>query len=349
MNTRRFKLGLVVGKFSPLHRGHQWLIEQAAAQCETLLLLSYSSPEFPQCSSATRERWLNALYGEHEVVVLDEHALAERCARCGVPLAPMPTNQADDSTQQHWLGWLLRDVLQRSPDAMFASEAYLVPCATVLSEWLGHTVTPVMGDLHRTAVPIGATAIRQHPSALLAWLPPVVRADVVPRLVMLGGESTGKTTLARALADHLQTVWVAEYGRELWEQQDGELSEADLLKIGLEQVRREDEAAQHASPVLVCDTSPLTTLGYSLWRHGRADARLQALATRRYALAVLCEDDIPFVQDGTRQDAAFRDRQQAWYRDQLSIDGTPWITVSGSVPERISRVMAAWQQLNPAL
>jgi HTH-type transcriptional regulator, transcriptional repressor of NAD biosynthesis genes len=337
----RFRLGLVVGKFSPLHRGHLWLVEQAASRCERVLVLSYSEPELPGCDAQSRRRWLEAAFPAHEVVVVDPAWLAAACAARGVPARTLPANASDDATQQHFLAWLLAQVLQRRPDAMFASEPYLVPCAAVLGRTLGHTVTPVMGDPARTGLPIRASHIRERPSALLHWLPPHVRADLVPRIALLGGESSGKTTLAAALAAQLGTRWVCEYGRELWERKGGALEEQDLLHIAREQVRREAEAAATAAPVLVCDTSPLTTLGYSLWSHGRADPRLQALAERPYALNVLCGDDIAFVQDGTRQGEAFRARQQAWYRAQLPARAGRWVEVRGSVAERTAQVLAA--------
>ncbi|MDF2625684.1 MAG: ATPase [Kosakonia cowanii] len=74
---------------------------------------------------------------------------------------------------------------------------------------------------------------------------------------------------------------------------------------------------------------------------GEAPAALYALAQRHYQLVVLCEDDFPFVQDGTRQDETFRQRQQAWYLEQLTERGVPFIRVSGSVAERIAQVRAA--------
>jgi NadR type nicotinamide-nucleotide adenylyltransferase len=341
MTTPRFRLGLVVGKFSPLHLGHLWLIGQAASSCERVLVLSYSQPEFERCGATARRRWLASSCEGQNVVVIDADWLRAQCARRGMPYRALPPNEADDLTQQDFLAWVLADLLQQQPDAMFASEPYLLPCTQVLSARFGRPVTPVMGDPARQRQPITATLIRQAPQAMLDWLPPVVRADFVPRVVLLGGESTGKTSLAAALARHLDAPWVAEYGRELWDLQGGELSEADLLKIAREQQRRESDAAAQASPVLVCDTSPLTTYGYSLWRHGRADPQLAVLAGRPYDLSVLCGDDIPFVQDGTRQDEDFRRRQQAWYREQLAARGQRWIEARGSLAERVAQVVAA--------
>lgn len=326
-SLKRFRLGLVVGKFAPLHLGHLALIDHAAAQCDRLLLLSYSNPEFPGLGPERRRRWLAAVCPRHEAIVLDG--------------ADAPPNSADDRTHQLYLASLLVHRLQRRPDAMFASEPYVAPCAAVLSAALGHPVTPVLFDPARALVPVSATAIRAHPASMLDWLPAAVRADLVPRVALLGGESTGKTTLAAALAHHWGTVWVAEYGRERWEVQGGELTEPDLLAIAIEQGRREDAAARTAAPVLVCDTSPLTTFGYAHWLHGRADPALADLADRPYTLNVLCGDEIAFHQDGTRLDAAFRARQQAWYREQLAARGMPWIEVRGPLAVRVRATVQA--------
>jgi HTH-type transcriptional repressor of NAD biosynthesis genes len=327
----RFRLGLVVGKFAPLHLGHVALVEHAAARCDRVLVLSYSRPEFAGCGPERRRRWLQESFPFAEVAVLEAREV--------------PPNAADDATHQrflaHWLDTRLAGRLGLRPDALFASEPYVAPCAAVMSQVFGQPVTPVMFDAERRRVPISATRLRADPPAGLQWMPPAVRADFVPRVALLGGESSGKSSLAAALAAAWGGDAVAEYGRERWVARGGQLEEADLLAIAVEQCRREDLAARSACPALACDTSPLTTLGYALWTHGRADPRLVALARRPYALTVLCGDEIPFVQDGTRRDAAFRARQQAWYRQALAEHGVPWVDATGSLAERVAQVTAA--------
>ncbi len=336
----KHRLGLVVGKFAPLHRGHEALIDHASQQCERLLILSYTQPEFDRCGVANRRSWLAQRFPQHESVVIDDDWLAGECRRLGLPARRMPGNGEDDSTQQAFLAWLLDAVLSRKPDAMFCSESYGLPCAVLLTKVLAHPVQAVVVDLHRTRHPISASEIRRAPLRHLGWLSPQVRAAFVPRICLLGGESTGKTTLAAALARHFECAWVAEYGRELWERQSGVLSEADLLAIAREQVRREEEAAAQAHPFLFCDTSPLTTWGYSLWMFGRAVDELTRLARRPYDLFVLCEPDFPFVQDGTRRDEGFQTMQQAWYEARLSERGHEVLRASGPLAQRVHTVMA---------
>jgi HTH-type transcriptional repressor of NAD biosynthesis genes len=336
-----FDLGLVVGKFSPLHLGHEWLIEQAALQCNHSLILSYSNPEFERCNASNRRGWFAARLPRYETLVIDSASLHALCAARGIAVRPIPLNDCGDEEQQNFLAWLLKDVLKRTPDAFFCSEAYGPACASVLSQAFGRRVAALVLDPARTRIPVSAAQIRQNPYGLRRFMAPEVAAAFVRRVVLLGGESSGKTTLAVALAEHYRTIWVHEYGRELWEQQNGIMSEADLLQVGHEQIRREDDALGSANHYLFCDTSPLTTAGYGLWMFGRIQPELAELASREYDAVILCKPDFPFVQDGSRREAAFRDQQYAWYQQQRTTLKCPVLEVAGTVAERVSSV-ARW-------
>ncbi|WP_255351717.1 MULTISPECIES: AAA family ATPase [unclassified Serratia (in: enterobacteria)] len=122
-----------------------------------------------------------------------------------------------------------------------------------------------------------------------------------------------------------------------WEQRNGHLTFDDMLDIAQIQISREMTARPNR--YLVCDTSPLTTLFYSLALFGKAEPELEALACRPYDTVVLCADDFPFQQDGTRQDPSFRQRQQRWYLDQLTARNIPFLHVTGSVTQRLRHIL----------
>jgi len=168
------------------------------------------------------------------------------------------------------------------------------------------------------------------------------------RLALLGGESSGKTTLARALAQSLGTTWVPEYGRQRWEELRITLSVDELVAVARRQIVLEDEAQLRANRWLVCDTTPLTTLQYCLHDHHHAPPALRTLAHRHYDLTVLCQPDFDFVQDGCRRDDDFRAAQHAWTLARLTEMGVVPLVVDGSVAHRVQQVLHHIQQLDAA-
>lgn len=345
--TRRFGVGLVVGKFSPLHRGHELVLETALERCERVLALSYSSPELPGCDVARRTAWLGALFPSIQHLALDEAAVALLRSRlAGLPA--LPSNAAPELEHRVFVARICQLVWGASVDAVFTSERYGDGFAQELTRQLGQPVAHVLVDLQRSQVPVSASAIRDNLELGQRFLSPVVRASFVRRVCVLGGESSGKTTLTRALAARFETSHSDEYGRELWLERGGTLRYDDFSCIARTQLAREQHAAERARIVTFGDTSPLTTLFYCLEQFGRAEPELYALAERGYDLTLLCAPDFAFVQDGTRRDAQFRAKQHAFYERELARRGVAWLPVTGSIEARIATVEKALAQQWPA-
>ena len=341
--SKVFERGLVVGKFSPLHRGHERVIGRAFELCREVVVISYSNPEFPGCEAARREQWLAELFPQARRLVVTPEILRERL---GGPVEDwgIPLNDADDFSHRRFIGRLCLKALGVTVDAVFTSEEYGEGFAEELTRCFARhdsalpAVRHVLVDRERTETPISGTMIRADLEAHRQWLSPAVYRSFIRRICILGGESSGKSTLAEALAARFGTLHVREFGRELWERQQGVLAYEDLLRIGEQQVADEENALRDAHRFLFCDTSPLTTLFYSLHLFGSAHPRLERLADRPYDLVVLCGTDFEFVQDGTRQDSAFRDRQHAWYLAELERRKVPFLLVTGSMQERVEQV-----------
>lgn len=342
----RFRRGLVVGKFAPLHRGHELLIRRALAECDDVVLISYQDPEIPGYPAALRERWLTTRFPTARVLVLTDERL-RRILPQGVAPVRIPPNDAPEIEDRRFCGWVCQQVLGVTVDVVFSSEDYGDGFARELTRYFRErqpdapAVKHVMVDRARQQVPASGTMLRADVHAHRHFLSPRVYASFVRRVCLLGGESTGKTTLAAALADELGTVWVPEYGREVWETKAGQLDFADMEHIGRVQVASEEDAALRAYRFVVCDTSPLTTLFYSLHLFGRVDPALERMAEREYDLTVLCPPDFDFVQDGTRHGGSFREMQHAWYLRQLAERGIPYILAPGTLRERIDLIRAA--------
>lgn len=312
--------GLVVGKFAPLHLGHELVIGRASAECDEVVLLSYCDPEPEGCTAARREHWLRTRFPKARVLVGDRARWPD-----------LPPDAASAAAHRHFVQRLLAEA-SLPVDVVYTSEAYGEGFAAVLG------ARHVLVDPERRRVPISGTAIRSDVHAKRAFLATEVYASFVRRVAILGGESSGKTTLAQALAERHETLWASEYGRELWALRGGQLDPADHLLIAERQIAREEELAGRAHRLLFCDTTPLTTLFYAQHAFGRAEDRLVELATRSYDLTVLCAPDFPFVQDGTRLDPTLRERQHAWYLRELANRGIAFTLVAGPVEGRVEAI-----------
>ena len=329
---RRFERGLVIGKFCPLHRGHELLIRTALERCDEVLLLSYTRPEFAHCEPLERRRWFAMRFPAERYPGLRWQVLDST--------DPVPHNDDPEAVHRRFCGEQCVARFGCVPDAVFTSEAYGPGFAAALSAQFARTVTHVPVDPGRVAVPVSATQLRTDLFGHRDRIAPEVFAGLVPRIGVIGGESSGKTTLAHALAERLpQTLCAAEYGRERWVERGGRLDEADLLHIAETQVEREEALAlRDGCRRVIGDTTPLTTLFYCLEDQGRAPPRLHEWAIRYYDLLVLCEPDFAFVQDGTRRDDAFRLRQHQWYLDRLASRSERVLRAGGPLEHRLKTV-----------
>jgi NadR type nicotinamide-nucleotide adenylyltransferase len=335
--------GLVVGKFWPPHRGHQLLLETAAAQVAELVVHDYARPHQVPMSAATRAQWLRELYRGDELAEGPRIGTTPlRIVSLTAEADGVPPDAADDHTHREfvrqWLGWQGIRVA-----VVFSSEAY----GPGFAGYLGAAHVAV--DAARTNVPVSGTLVRDNPAQFARFLHPLVAAQLgtvppapVPRVVLLGAESSGKSTLCAALAEACGTAWVPEYGRTLHEQKHGNLDYEDLLYIARRHAELEDEAAARARGVLFCDTNAATTALYSYYYFHRCDPTLQAMAAvcgQRYAHTFVCAPTVPFEQDGWRGPEALRSFQHGMILMQLDYFNIPYTLVSGSVAERVAQVM----------
>ena len=159
----------------------------------------------------------------------------------------------------------------------------------------------------------------------------------VRRIAILGAESTGKSTLATALAARYGTIWVPEYLREFVETEARVPYEHDQLGIAQTQLEREHAAEPLAQRFLFCDTTPLMTAVYSGVYWGRVDAQLAALAQQHnYARTLVAAPDGPWVADGLqRESAEVRLQVHQALVDQLERQSIAYTLLTGSLEHRI--------------
>lgn len=319
-------LGFIVGRFYPPHRGHKHLIDAARRQVDQLIVMiaHHASQTIP---GELRRAWLEEIHPD-----------------CEIRLVP---DELEDDSQQ-WADFTVR-YLGRPPDVVFTSEAYGPEYARLMGS------RHVMVDQARTAVPISGKLIRSAPLEHLEFLEPCVRAHFVRRVVLIGAESTGKTTLAKQLAERFDTTWAPEYGREHWEKKVAGLSMSDPLPswsseefvhIAAEQQARENRLAREANRVLLCDTNAFATGTWHERYYHRRDARVDAIgANDKVDLYLLTAPDVAFVQDGFRDGEKIRDWMHQSFRTQLANGSTPWRLIAGSYEDRFEAAQAAVEAL----
>jgi NadR type nicotinamide-nucleotide adenylyltransferase len=194
--------------------------------------------------------------------------------------------------------------------------------------------------------------VRADPWKYAQYLKPCVRAYFAKRVCIVGAESTGTTTLARALALHYHTVWVPEYGRfytegKITTHEEGRQWRSDEFEaIAQAQTVMEESLAESAHRVVIADTDAFAT---SLWHErymgGRSSA-VEALALDApHDLYILTGDEIPFVQDGIRDGEHVRHAMHDRFAERLEETGKKYIIVRGTPAERLEQATAAIDKL----
>ena len=353
-----FQHGLVIGKFYPPHAGHHYLIRSAAESCDVVTVVVMGA-DVESIPLAARVEWIRQAHD----------------TRSGVAVVGVRDNLAVDyESEDAWRGHvaLMREAIAIGPhgsagiavDAVFTSEGYGAELARRFE------AADVRLDALRATYAVSGTKVRTDPVAAWDALEPPVRAWFAKRVVVVGAESTGTTTLSMDLAQalrarggpHALTRWVAEYGRELTIHKlavakalagvrglpepsvfDLDWDDADFERVAARQCADEDAAALAGGPVLVCDTDALATTVWQERYRGRSTEPVRAIARAMppRALYMLTDHlDVPFDDDGLRDGEQIRPWMTDRFREVLEKSGARWIEVRGNRATRLERAMA---------
>jgi NadR type nicotinamide-nucleotide adenylyltransferase len=186
--------------------------------------------------------------------------------------------------------------------------------------------------------------------------------ETIKKIVIIGPESTGKSTLCEKLAAHYNTLWVPEYAREYLETNGTEYSYDDLLTIAKGQIELEDKVPgiryqEHIghSPFTI-HHSPLTThhsllfidtdlYVIKVWAEfvfkKCHNWILNHIAERKYDLYLLCDVDLPWTEDPLREYPEKKTRKKIFlfYKELMINQSTPWCIISGNYEERLGKAI----------
>ncbi|PZX58068.1 AAA family ATPase [Algoriphagus chordae] len=162
------------------------------------------------------------------------------------------------------------------------------------------------------------------------------------RILILGPESTGKSTLAQDLSAYYREPWVPEYAREYLDNLGREYSYVDLAEIGKGQVALEDELAKTAEKYLFVDTDLRVIHIWSEHRFGKTDPWvLEQIKERKYDLILLTDTDLPWTPDPQREypDLEMRNYFLDLYTKLAEESGFPYYLISGNRDERLQKAI----------
>ncbi|THA26554.1 transcriptional regulator [Streptomyces sp. RKND-216] len=343
-----FAHGLVLGKFYPPHAGHHHLVRTAAARCRRLTVLVCAS-SVESVPLARRVAWMREVHPEPHVRIVGT-------------VDDVPVDYTDDAVWDAHMA-VFRAAVPEPVDAVFTSEPY----GAELGRRFGAAAVTV--DPDRTTHPVSGTAVRKDPVGNWHHLAGPVRAALARRVVVVGAESTGTTTLARGLAAHFRarggvwadTRWVPEYGRRYSEEKFARLRAArpgagfadvpwhsdEFVAVAVRQLADEESAARTGSPVLFCDTDALATTVWHERYIGHHDPRVAAVAARGAHDLWLLTDytGVPFENDGLRDGAHLRAWMTARFRAELTSRDLPYELITGPHERRLGAAVEAVDRL----
>jgi NadR type nicotinamide-nucleotide adenylyltransferase len=181
---------------------------------------------------------------------------------------------------------------------------------------------------------------------------------MIKKVVAIGPESTGKSTLCKQLAEQFETMWCPEYAREYLNQNGVKYVYDNLKKIAQGQLMMEDyceerlntensQSADHSSSLLFIDTNMYVMKVWYEYVFGKCEQLvLDEISKRKYDLYLLCNNDLPWVEEPMREYPDEQPRKELYniYKDLLINQTTPWVEISGDYDERLQKSIKAVEE-----
>ena len=312
----------VFGKFLPFHKGHEAMINFALSKCDFLTVLICCSDK-ENISDTVRSSWIKKTFENEKRIEVRTFNYLE---------SELPnTSETSESVSKIWA-----DIFKKQlPDysLLITSEEYGNFVASYMN------IHHIAFDIPKKLFPVSATAVRNDIFANWNFLPESVKPDFAIKVVILGTESTGKTTLTEKLSKHFNCSFVLEAAREIIANSN-DFSFDDLHLVATEHAKRIDKTIIADSPLVIIDTDIHTTKSYSRFTFEKElEISADIYNSNKANLYLYLNNDVEYLQDGTRLSETERNLLDLSHRQVLRDHKIDIIEIKGDWDERFEKAV----------
>jgi len=316
----------VFGKFLPFHKGHEAMMNFALTKCDFLTVLVCCSDK-ESIPDTFRKAWIEKAFEKKKNIEIRTFNYFE---------SELPnTSESSESVSKIWA-----DIFKKQlPDysLLITSEEYGNFVAAFMN------IQHIAFDIPKKLYPVSATAVRNNFFANWKFLPDTVKPDLLLKVVILGTECTGKTTLTEKLAKHFNCSFVMEAGRDIIANSNS-FTFDDLYLVATEHAKRIDKTILADSPLVIIDTDIHTTKSYSRFTfENELEISANIYNSNRANIYLYLNNDVEYLQDGTRLSESERNLLDLSHRQVLKDHNIDIIEVKGDWNERFEKAV---EQIN---
>ena len=316
----------VFGKFLPFHKGHEAMINFALANCDFLTVLVCCSDK-ENIQDTYRKAWIEKAFEKEKNIEIRTFNYLES--------ELLNTSESSESVSKIWAEVFKKQLPDYS--LLITSEEYGNFVAAF------RNIQHIAFDIPKKLYPVSATAVRNDVFNNWQFVPDSVKPDLLLKVVILGTECTGKTTLTEKLAKYFNCSFVSEAGRDIIANSNS-FTFNDLYLVASEHATRIDKSILADSPLVIIDTDIHTTKSYSLFTFEKElEISTDIYNSNRANIYLYLNNDIEYLQDGTRLSEADRNLLDLSHRQVLTNHNIEIIEVKGDWDERFEKAV---EQIN---